>query len=409
MTSQDHTILQLSGLPGALRLCPQSAPIAHKLRTVLNGWPVVPTSPVAPEQGIFLDIARAGDGFRVHRLDDGWASVEPNEISAICTAVVELIDGYAAASGTLGLLHAGSAVFAGRVVLFPAGTRAGKSTLMTRLACAGHRVLSDDLIPLDMSSGEAVTTGALPRPRLPLPRTITPEFAAFVADSLALSDGYYGYVDPGEDVRPRFGQRAPVGAVVLLERSEDAVAARLEPAPLDAAMWALLSQDTRKDLPAQEMIDRYLELISHLPRYRLVYSDLEDAVTCLEVQFSRWSELDPPTEPVPPRPAPDAAVLVSRPGLRHDGFSIRQAGHVSLRDMGQSAFLIDERSQDIHALDPLGVALWHLMAQPVSTDALVSIVAEAFPDVPAARIADDIASLIEGLHEAGLVERVNPS
>lgn len=398
--------LHMEGLPGPVSLCPRSGMIADQLASVLIGWPVR----IDPADGggePFLHVEREGDEFRLHRPDDGFEIFEPNDVSAVCSAVLEIIDGRVEGTSDMGSLHGGAVEFAGRLIVFPAGTRAGKSTLVTRLGAAGHRVFSDDLIPIDMATHEAVATGCLPRPRLPLPPRATGSFVDFVARHAVLEDGYYCYVDPGEGRRARFGDRLAIGAVVLLRRSEEPVAARLEAASHEEALWKLVSQDTRKSYLARDALDDYLRLVGSVGCSRLVYSDLEDAVECLQAAFASWPSEAPSSAPMDmarPETRPQVAAMPEAGGS--SGPLYRRAPHVHLRVVGDSGFLANDETQHIHTLNAIGLALWNLLDQPAGRDQLCALFAEAFPDIPADTIATDIGMLIDRLHEGELVETV---
>lgn len=392
--------LYLEGLPAPIRLCERSLPVADALASVLKDWPSR-LDKSHDDRPVFMEIERANDGFDIHRVDDGWRSRETDDLGVVSSTIIEIIDGYVANGTGLGLLHAGSAEFAGRLLLFPASTLAGKSTLMTRLSAAGHKVFSDDLIPLDLATGEAVATGCLPRPRLPLPPAATPEFSAFVESHVLARDEYCAYIDPGVGRRAGFGDRRAIGAVVLLRRSTTQVEARIEPAPAEDVLWALVSQDTRKDSVAADMLDDYLRLLSGLRFCQLHYSDLEDAVRCLEAEFAGWPSEDRDGAAVLERDA--APIAVGATYTDESGPRFQRAEHVDFRAVGQGGFVVDRRTNRIHHLNPTGLAIWRLLEGAATQDSVVSVFAEAFPDTPAETIAHDVDTSIGLLLQLELI------
>jgi hypothetical protein len=64
--------------------------------------------------------------------------------------------------------HGGAALFGERLAIFPGRSRAGKSTMIARLAAGGHTVFGDDILPLD-EVGDGLALGVAPRLRLRLP------------------------------------------------------------------------------------------------------------------------------------------------------------------------------------------------------------------------------------------------
>lgn len=400
-------LLHLHGLPAPIRLCGGSGAIAHAVSVLLKGWPSRIETRMVWNGKAFLSVTKTGDEFLLHRHDDGWQSVEPDDFCAVCTAIVEIVDGYVANGTGLGLLHAGSAEFAGRLVLFPASTLAGKSTLMTRLSAGGRKVFSDDLIPLDLASGEAVATGCLPRPRMPLPASVTPAFSAFVDRHAVARDDYYAYVDPGPELRAVFGERRPIGAVVLLSREQACTEARIEPATVDEALWALVSQDTRQDRVPEDMLEDYLRMVRGVRCCRLRYSDLEDAVRCLDAAFSDWpaAASPPPAAPEREHRMPDTAELASF--ADDDGIRYERSEQATLRLVGESGFVIDRETGAIYNLNAMGLAIWRLLDGTMTEEGIVAIFREAFPETPRETISRDVRTVISGLCDAGLALRAD--
>lgn len=392
-------LLQLQGLPAPIEFCPESGAVADGVGAVLTGWPISRQTSSDGEP-VFMQIFRDGADTIVRRTDCAWETREPSHVSAVCSAIVEIVEAYVTQSDRLGALHAGAVAFDGRLVLFPASTRAGKSTLMTRLAAGGHKVFSDDLLPIELATGMGISTGCLPRPRLPLPANATPAFSAFVKDHLHLTDGYFGYVDPGLASRPTFGESLPAGAVVMLSRSETPCDAHMEAATPEQALWALVSQETRRALPAESVLDSYLNLVGGLKCLRLHYYDLEDAVQCLEAAFATWDLGDGSTaKPIDVMPASDELVIACN-GI---GPIYRHAPQTILRTAGSDGFLIHRETNEMHNLNQMGLAIWRVLEQPVAMPTIVGLFAEAFPDVDATTIAADIDATLSRMLELGLL------
>lgn len=398
------TLLHLASLPAPIHFAPGCEEIAACLADILKGWPARIDEAAARPAQTFIEVRRRRDGYFLRRTEDGWTSIEDSPVGAACWATIEIIDGFVKAAGNLAPLHAGAVEFAGRLVLFPATNHAGKSTLVTRLGAAGLRVFADDILPVDLATGEAVATGCLPRPRVPLPGGVTRRFADFVARASLHRDDRYAYVDPGPDARAGHGERLDVGAVVLLRRQEG-VRAKLRPAAAEDVLWTLLSQDIRTSYRAREAVDFYLGMTRRIICHELDYSDLEEAAECLVRHFSHWPEpaeaahAELQEEQAPPQP-----LLLAEGG---GGPLFRQAEKVSLRSVGRAGFLVNEETQAIFNLNEIGRALWQVLGQPASRDGLVGLFCDAFPDTPPQAIAADIDALLAQLRVARLVETVD--
>ncbi|EHK53331.1 hypothetical protein [Allomesorhizobium alhagi] len=107
--------------------------------------------------------------------------------------------------------------FAERLVVFPSTNRAGKSTLIARLAAEGVAVHADDLLPLTPDD-EGMSLGISPRLRLPLPETAGATLTRFVMENQGAADGRYKYLELAAPLLAPFGESCPIGAFVLLER-----------------------------------------------------------------------------------------------------------------------------------------------------------------------------------------------
>lgn len=393
-------LLCLKGLPAPIAIEADVAELADHLRTVLVGWPFGSPEDLPSRQPL---LTATGTPQRVYLRQEatGIEIEEPSAVSALCTIVVELMAGFVRTQQSLGNLHAAAVEIGGRLVLFPAANRAGKSTLASAFAARGRRVFADDLLPVDLETAEAVASGCLPRLRLPLPRSAPRELVDCVAATTVVSDGYYAYLRAGDIVVPH-GTRAPIGAVVILDRREEMEGAALEPLTPDETLLRLLLQDTKPVHDAGWALDRYLALIENAGMFSLTYADIGAALDCLEAAFATWPQAAAAPDE---RERSDATAAGARktPATGLSGY--RRAGHVTARRVGEAAFLVDRRQNDIHHLNPLGVGLWNLLDQPFDEDELVEIFHGAFPDTPRKTIAADLQALIGRFLEAGLIER----
>jgi len=396
--------LHLKGLPGPVAFSPEAAGVSELLISVLKGWPATVSNTPAGNDP-FLHVSAHAEEIRIERPETGFAALEPTSVSAVCTLVVEIVDAFVATSPHLASLHAASAEFGGRLVVFLASHRVGKSTLAARLSAAGRRVFSDDVLPVDLAAGEAVATGCLPRLRLPLPPSASSAFMDYVGAHAVLTDGYYCYVDAPDITRTIHAQRAAIGAIVLLDREVDGAWARLVDVPVEDAVLNTLLRDTRHAFDAEKTLSGYCDLLKAAKAYRLIYSDLEDAVRCLNEAFIDWPRIEPPVGATQPqKQTATISLSMASDCLKAERYRRKQA--VSLKIVGDAGFLVERSANAIHMLNKMGVVLWHLLEEPVDQAALVDVIAGAFPGVRKEAIEQDIAGLVEGLCRAGLVKIV---
>ena len=73
------------------------------------------------------------------------------------------------------------------------------------------------------------------------------------------------------------------------------------------------------------------------------------------------------------------------------------------RRIDDTVFLVNPETDTVFHLNPVGTAIWQLLAQPISTAEAVTIVQAAFPDVPPKQIAHDVSVLLNKLHKKNLV------
>src|SRR5690606_33265014 len=118
------------------------------------------------------------------------------------------------------------------------------------------------------------------RLRLPPVPTLLPYTTLF--RSAGEKDADYLYLDLPGNLQASFGERAPLRAVVLLERSEERVEARLEPVAAARAMRLLVGQSLASAGLSPKVLQAFHQLIGRLPCLQLSYHSLEEAVALLE-------------------------------------------------------------------------------------------------------------------------------
>lgn len=354
-------------------------------------------------------ITGSGSSLLVHYPGEDPLPVTP--VGAVCSLMVGLAEALVEENPHRLCFHGGAALFGERLVIFPGRSRAGKSTMIARLAAGGHTVFGDDILPLD-EKGDGVAMGVAPRLRLPLPASASLAFRDFVSTHEGAADHRYHYLALQDGGLARRGDTAPLGAIVLLDRRPSGPA-KIHAAPERLALKLLARQSVQSAEDARPLLDEMRAIVRRLPCLVLFYSDLEDAVALLDTTFMRW--------PVRLRHAPlaDEAALTARllepdeadtsdepaEAPRSDyrpGVRLVRNPSVALHLVDGEAFLAGTgETAAIHHLNPVGAGIWNLLAEPTDEDEAATVLAAAFPDVEPHIIARDVAALFSGLHASG--------
>lgn len=370
------------------------------LQAAAFDWAVQETAFAAPASRV----TRRGARYVLH--SPGREPIEASAVEAVCGLLVDVVDAVIEATPSVLCLHGAAVEFAGRLVVFPSRSHAGKSTLVARLAAGGHTVLGDDILPLTPDDRSGVALGIAPRLRLPLPAAATAAFRRFVADNAAVDDGRYLYL--GADcgaLAPR-GMAREIGAIVLLDRTAEGPA-EFSRAGESEALQTLIRQNFTSGTQAAVLMDRLHALVGRLPCFKLTYSDLEDATALVEERFRRWPVS---TDGLPKGTGAPSEVPgeVGRP-LRPSDQRFRQVAGIELRQVEGDLFLADRDGVAIYHLNAIGTGIWNLLAEPTSPNDAVEILAAAFPDTDPAQIDQDARALFGELEAAGFVEPADQS
>ncbi|WP_119303683.1 PqqD family protein [Dongia deserti] len=377
--------------------------------TVFRGWRMRKLASSADDPVIAL--RKKNNSYRLETPSLGPAIHQPTDISAVCAFIADLVEIYVADEPSLLCLHSGAAAFPDGLVMFPNQFRAGKSTLLARLAASSVPVFADDVLPICRSSRQGVALGIAPRLRLPLPKNAGVDFRRFVRAHSGPSDNRYLYLDLPPEVLIRHGRRMPVAACVLLDRRPRGKA-QLVPTSKSLGLQRAIRQNFARSVSAADIADCLHDLLRGMPCYTLRYSSLDDAASLLLDVFQGRTA---PNQEVKAAPAPQSmasnAMLsdARHPKARCDG--LRNTGRyrrnpaIILRAVENDAFLVDPRGQSIYHLNPVAAGLWRLLHKPTSVSDAAAAISNAFPAVDAATIKGDVQALIADLHANKLIER----
>ena len=406
----ETTLLRFEGLNAPVALTGADE-VEAMLSDVLSAWPHnrIASSPGAPP---FATLTRSGC--------DTWALVaqdlpsEPREwdtVNAVCDLVAEMAWERLRSDPELLCLHAAAAEFAGRLVVFPNARRAGKSTLAAALAELGHRLYTDDFLPIRVDTHAqaflGIANGVAPRIRLPLPAGFSDAFHAWVAQDPGPANAQYKYllsapIAPG-------GETLPLGAMVVLDRRDAPVDPTLAPLAREDALASLITQNFARTLHAGTILKSIDALTRDLPVFRLTYHCGEQAAAFLSAHpdlkalpAARIGDVgtDRRVAPLDETGQPSPAFVPS--------YKYVQAPGLTETEAGADHFLADGTGLSIYRLNAGSAAIWRLLAEPTDLGEVVEILAAAFPEVAPGQIADDSAQLMRSLAKAQLIKPAAP-
>ncbi|MBT6801355.1 MAG: hypothetical protein HOA41_06740, partial [Rhodospirillales bacterium] len=250
---------------------------------LLNGWTLsaLKASDAKPSA---ITVSRKGDTFHLESNRIKGNETYHGRIYIACGFLVELMVAYGYSDDRLISLHAGGVVMDDKLVLFPASGKTGKSLLTAQCAFRGAAVFSDDIIPVNVKTGNACALGVAPRMRLPIPDSISAESAAWIKKASGLTSKHYAYLDLATDAPESLlapvGEERPLGAIIRLFR-EEGTSPKISEASRPEIMRLMIRQHFGA-APATEMVEQFAHLVTSVPCYNLHYGGGDDALELLE-------------------------------------------------------------------------------------------------------------------------------
>ena len=186
------------------------------------------------------------------------------------------------------LLHAAVVERKGRALLLPAWPGHGKTTLCAALVHRGWRLLSDEFGLIRLGDRVLVP---VPRP-MPLKndsiaviRHLVPdaELGPVIANT---RKGTVCHIKPPTESVERASETAPAGWV-LFPRWVAGAKLELRETPKTEAFLQLVTNAFNYELVGEPAFTAARDIVNEAPSYRLVYSDLEEAVTALTSMADR--------------------------------------------------------------------------------------------------------------------------
>lgn len=329
-----------------------------------------------------------------------------DQVNVICDLIAEMAWERLRSDPALLCLHAAAAEFAGRLVVLPNARRAGKSTLAAALGRLGHRLFTDDVLPITIDAETkmflGVANGVAPRIRLPLPEDFSDELRTWIDQDPGPFNKQYKYlvncpIAPG-------AQMMPLGAIVILDRQNDPCPPSLSELPVEEALSTLISQNFARTLHSGTILKSIDTLAKHLPTFRLSYHNGEDAAAFLSTHeafqtlpAARHSSANPHNRQAPLQDLGQVAAAFD-PSLQY----VQVAG-VTETGAGEEHFLADGTGLAIYRLNAGSAAIWRLLAEPIALDEAIDVLTMAFDTVDEAQISSDCERLLRALTAANLI------
>jgi HprK-related kinase A len=186
------------------------------------------------------------------------------------------------------LLHAGVLARDDRALVMPAVPGAGKSTLTAALAHSGWRLLSDEFGAIDMQTGEVwplLKPPVLKNESIGVIRAFAPS-AVLGRVHPATRKGDVAHVAPPADAVAARHRPARPFAIVLPHWQQGAQA-RLEPVTPALACSALAYNAFNYRVCGLDGFRVVARLSREVPAWQLTYSELPDAIQCLDALYAR--------------------------------------------------------------------------------------------------------------------------
>ncbi len=329
-----------------------------------------------------------------------------NSIDALCDLVAEVAWERIRSSADILCLHAAAVDFEGQLVVFPNSRRAGKSTMAVALAQLGHQIYTDDFLPLQYSPKhlrfEGIANGIYPRVRLPVPKDFGATFHDWVERDPGPSNKRYKFLTTCSIAEG--GQSAPLGAIVVLDRTDEKCSPTLERLGADDALASLISQNFSRELPASAILSWSDQLTRGIPAFRLRYHMADDAAAFL-LTHPDMQNLPPSQRlelPETSRAAPlgDAKV---RPAPFAEVLAYRQAAGVHEVEVGDDHFLADGAGVAIHRLNTGSAIIWRLLSEQMTLEEVTMTLMDLFPNAAADQIGADTRSVMSRFVDSGLL------
>jgi len=399
--------LLLDGLKASIALKVDSAFI-ESLPFIFSHWPYEIVQETPRDPFATIELRDNGRYYLISPFIDNKDSYR-DCVNGICAIVAELAWQRLREEPSLLCVHGAAADFDGRLVVFPATRKAGKSTLSVAMAAAGIRIYTDDFLPISVEEDgviRGISSGVSPRLRLPLPEQIGATAVDYMARRQLISNKQYTYVKPLETECASYGESLPLGSIVFLER-QDGAQAELAEISTAKALKTLIYQNFSRAGNAGDILAMLEFVALNLPVHLLRYDHAEPAIAVLKAHFAKWDTTLP--HYFPRAPLSNETENGLKPFKRYTDVSVGQFEHaegVKVVSTDGQRFLTGRSGQSIHYLNEGAALVWQILSEPTSTEEAIEILRAAFPEQERQQIEEDVLRCFKDFGKNGLLSKL---
>lgn len=394
---ENRFVLQFEGTDSAIRFASQD--MANIFTSVARGWP----SSVAQDNlELFADVTQTDHKWSTKFLTPGSRPKTRDAVNAICDLIVELNWSRLRHDTTLMCLHAAGVAMGQSLLVLPNGRRAGKSTLTAELARRGSKVFSDDILAVRLNKrgiAEGLATGISPRLRVPLPARASKEFQDWVTGDPGPSNRQYKFLSRAPVAR--YGTSCPIGAIVTLDRAGEDVGPSFSEMTTKEVLSVLIYQNFGRFAHSGWTLAALAAIAESLPCLKLTYSNFEEAADFLEASVEEGLLASGAVAAIKHDNVPD--FREPNPPFDHSRRYQQRVGFECVMT-DDEAFVSDANGVGIFRMGPGMLPIWMLLAEPVSSADIVTVLGDAFPEAGHETLARDVAAGLEELNSVGLIE-----
>ena len=405
---QSGVQLSFEGLPEATLLAGSSR-VHQLIKRHFQRWPFAVRT--GGEGRPYFHVREKRRGFEI-RSEDGTSSFDTSA-EMLCDLGIDLAEAVVRHHSAMQCLHCSAVALRSegreRLVVFPNINRAGKSLLAASFLRHKARLFADDLLAVT-EEGEGMAFGLPPRLRLPLPPT-----ASLLSAELEVvsghGDGRYHFLYAGEAVAA-FGEKHPIGAIVLPRRLSEGQKhgpelRRLSPV---SALQCMAYQFQIREGQAVAIFELARHLCERIPLWVLDYDSPEEAAELMVREATRVFSAPAADEvgEMLPKGYLTESDRLSMPARGRAFPSERnlrwlRAPGTHIHESGTFAYLIPKGQNSIFGVDGIGLAVFALLADPLSIAEAAGLLAEVFPQTGIERLESDLLAFFRLLLEQGLI------